>query len=149
MKKLLLTASIAVLVLASCVTRSTQVKFAKDVGADEKEAGKLAFFYLDGDETITYLTYSASVYASDMAKFKKGDFRILSNRLYEGPGWVALKPGIAYIGIFKAGYTTATMQSLLKGGSYYKLEKGDRSFRIVYDESPNLNAEVLKAQGIR
>ncbi len=149
MKRIFLLVSSAILVFGSCATRSTQVQFANDIRAEDKQAAKLAFFYLDDDETITYLTYDVAKYNADNARYKKGDFLAFNGRLHEGPKWVALKPGIAYIGIFKPGYNPGTLMQLLRGGTYYRLVESNRALKVAFDDSPNLTAEVLKAQGIQ
>lgn len=149
MKRPFLLVSLAILVLGSCATRSTQVQFAKDVRAEDKQAAKLAFFYLDDDETITYLTYDVAKYNADNARYRRGDFLVFNGHLHDGPKWVALKPGIAYIGIFKPGYNPGTLMQLLRGGTYYRLVESNRQLKVAIDDSPNLNAEALKAQGIQ
>jgi len=149
MKKSILLLLLSLVFLGACVTRSTQVRFAEGVSPEDKEVSKLAFFYLNSDETITFLTYDAKKYASAMERFKKGDFLVFAGHVHDGPEWVALKPGIAYIGFFKAGYSTGTTQIPLKGGSYYKIAKAGSSIQIVADTDPNLNAEILKTQGIK
>jgi len=149
MKRIFLLLSLASLVFVSCATRSTQVQFAKDIKAEEKQAAKLAFFYLEDDETITYLTYDVAKYNADNARYKRGDFLAFNGHLHDGPKWVALKPGIMYIGIFKPGYNPGTLMQLLRGGTYYRLVESNRMLKVAIDDSPNLTAEVLKAQGIQ
>jgi hypothetical protein len=149
MKKVLLLLCLSSILLGACATRSTQVRFAEGVAQEDKAASKLAFLYLNSDETITFLTYDAKEYASAMARFRKGDFLVFTGHVHDGPTWVALKPGIAYIALFKAGYTTGTMQVPLRGGSYYKVAKTGRSFNIAIDTAPNLDAADLEAQGIK
>ena len=150
MKKFLPLLAVALLAFSSCATRSTQVKYAEGVKAEDKQTAKLAFFYLDDDEQITYLSYDAKDYADRQFRYlKKSDFLAFNRDKYLGPSWLALRPGIVYLSVFKAGYTPANMQFFFKAGSYYKIEKDGKYAKIVYDENPNLNAEVLKAQGIQ